>query len=194
MKRGFVLGCLVVLFAVSLASAQDRWQLDFTPVKMDRALVTIGETTTPYWYLIYKVNNSTDDTLTLDLTLKAVSDVGKKTYVEWFSPAAEKLIEAKEGRDFKNVQDLRGLELDSGDTVEAVALFRNVHESTDLLKIHIFGLWDSVYTDLGKVINEDNVLVLHYFRPGDEYFPQFDRFFFKKKEWIVLNRQEKAGP
>jgi len=188
MRRGLLLcGLLVVCFmAIStVASAEDRWYLDFKQVKMDRVLVKIGETQTPYWYLIYKVTNPTDESISLSLQLKAYSDVGKKAYIEWFSPLAVKTIAAKEHRAFKNVQEMRG-EIGPGETFEAVALFKNVHEGTDNLRIEVFGLWDRVTYEKGQLKVEDKVLNLYFFRPGDEFYPQFDRFFFKKQKWTVL--------
>lgn len=188
MRRGLLFcGLLAVCFLVisTDAVAEDRWNLDFKQVKMGRVLVKFGETATPYWYLVYKVTNPTDDSITLNLQIKAHSDVGKKSYIEWYSPAAVKAVAAKEGRPLKNVQEMRG-DIGPGESFEAVALFRNVHEGTDNLKIEVMGLWDRVTYSKGKLVVEDRVLNLYFFRPGDEYFPQFDRFFFKKSEWVVL--------
>ena len=35
---------------------------------------------------------------------------------------------------------------------------------------------------------EDRALVLTFFRPGDEYYPQYDKIRLVKREWKVLNR------
>jgi len=188
MRRGLLLcGLLVVCFMAisSFAFAEDRWHLDFKQVKMDRVLVKIGETNTPYWYLIYKVTNPTDESISLNLQIKAYSDVGKKAYIEWYSPLAVKTIVAKEQRPLKNIQEMRN-EIGPGETLEAVALFKSVHEGTDNLRIEVFGLWDRVTYNTGQIVVEDRILNIYFFRPGDEYFPQFDRFFFKKQEWVVL--------
>ncbi len=171
MRRGFFLcGLLVVCFmAIStFASAEDRWHLEFKQVKMDRVLVKIGETNTPYWYLVYKVTNPTDESIFLNLQLKAYSDVGTKNYIEWFSPLAVKTIVAKEQRGLKNVQEMR-TEIGPGETFEGVALFKNVHEGTDNLRIEVCGLWDRVTFDKGQIVVEDKVLKLYFFRPGDEF-------------------------
>ena len=191
MRKGFLLCCLLVLLALTTAEAQERWSLELKPVKMDRVLVTSPAGTTAYWYLVYRINNPMDVSVPLSLFIRAHSDVGKKSYVEWYSAEALKIVAAKEGRPLKGVQEMRG-EIGPGETLEAVALFRNVHEGTDLLKIEVRGLWDRVYTEKDKLIVEDKILNLYYYKPGDEYYPQFDRFYFKKHEWVVLNRRERA--
>jgi hypothetical protein len=176
---------------MSSAEAAERWHLEFQPVKMDRILLKTGSSATAYWYMIYQVKNPMDESVPLNLFIQAQSDVGKKTYVEWYSPTAVKAVAEREGGAFKNVKEMRG-SIGPGETLTAVALFRNVHEGTDTLRIRVQGLWDRVFNAKNMVVVEDKVLDLYFFRPGDEYYPQFDRFFFKKQEWVVINRQERA--
>ena len=191
MRKGFLLCSLLVLFAVTTLDASERWRVEFKPIKMDRVVVKSGETATPYWYLVYTVKNPTDEAVNLSLSIKARSDVGKLSYTEWYNPEALAAIKAREGKAIKNVREMR-CEIGPGESKKAVALFRNVHEGTDLVEIQVSGLWDRVYREKDRLVFEDRVLNVYYFRPGDEYYPQFDNFTFKKSKWVVLNRREKA--
>jgi hypothetical protein len=188
MKQGLlILGLMALITAAAAVPAQagERWYLDCQPVKMDRILVKIGGAATPYWYMIYKIKNPTEEEVTLNLSIRGLSDVGKKTYLEWYNPEAVKAIQAREGRSFKSVQDMRTA-IGPGETIEAVALFRKPHEGTDLFRVTVTGLWDRVYHEKGRPVVEDRALNLYFKKSGDEYYPQFDRFVFSRKEEVVL--------
>ncbi len=189
MKIGFVLCCFLVLLA-NVAGAADRWHLEFSQVKMDRVLVKSGDTSTTYWYMIYKVKNPMEDEHQLNLFIRAHSDVGKRSYFEMYYPRAQKAIEAKEGRSFKNLRDMRN-KIGAGETLEGVAIFKSVHEGTNNLKIRVSGLRDRVVHLGGKVFVEDWVLDLYFYKKGDEYYPQFDPIVFKKAKLVLLSRKEK---
>ena len=51
------------------------------------------------------------------------------------------------------------------------------------------GLWDRISHEGGKVYVEDRVLVLTFYRPGDEYYPQYDKIRLIKRAWKILNRK-----
>lgn len=189
MKKGLALCCLLVLLTAT-AGAVEGWHIDFQPVKMDRVLVKSGETATTYWYMIYKVKNPMDDEHQLRLSVRAYSDVGKRSYFEMYYPKAQKAIEAKEGRAFKNLKQMR-TKIGGGDTIEGVAIFKNVHEGTSYLKVRVTGLWDRVVHKAGKLFVEDWALDLTFYKKGDEYFPQFDPIIFKKKQRVLLQRRER---
>ncbi len=191
MRKGFLLCSLLVLFAVTSVDASERWLVEFKPIKMSRVVVKSGETVTPYWYLVYTVKNPTDEAINLSLSIKARSDVGKLSYTEWYNPEALAVIKAREGKAIKNVREMR-CEIGPGESIKAVALFRNVHEGTDLIEVQVSGLCDRVYRERDKLVFEDRVLCVYYFKPGDEYYPQFDRITFKGSKWVTLNRQERA--
>ena len=90
------------------------------------------------------------------------------------------------------LEELQGeLEIAPGETKEAVAIFGSVAEATDKLLVQILGLWDRISPEGQKVFIEDRMLVLTYYRPGDEYFPQYDKITLKRSDWKVVSREEK---
>jgi len=191
MRKGLLLFSLVLFGITASAEAAVRWHLEFKPLKMDRIVVRSGNEAIPYYYLIYTVKNPTTSPIFLDLSIKAVSDVSGLTYFEWFSPMAVAAVQDREGIPLLNVRQMRR-KIGPGESLKAVALFRKVHEGTNLLKVEIAGLWDTVYREKGELVFEEKVLDVYFSRPGDPYYPQFDHFFFKKEEWVVLKRQNKA--
>ncbi len=189
-KAVLLISFFLVFVSMSAVEAGERWRLDFQPVKMDRILVRNGVNWVPHWYLIYKVKNPTEETVPLYLSIKAFDDVSKKSYTEMFMPEAVKAIELREKKPLKDVQKMRR-EIDPGETFTAVAVFRNVHEGTDLMRIEVLGLWDRVTHEGNRVFVEDRVLKLYFSRPGDEFYPQYDKFRFIKKEWAIVTRRER---
>ena len=190
MKKGitlFMLGLFVGILAGKTEAAV-RWNLEFKPVKMDRVSIRTGIQWKAYWYLVYQVTNKTDETVPLYLSIKATSDAANRTYFEGYYKRVERAIERKEGRDLLNIQEMRG-EIGPGETKEAMAIFGSVVESTDVLKVRVLGLWDRISHEGKKVFIEDRALILTYYRPGDEYFPQYDRIRLKKTAWVVLHRE-----
>lgn len=190
MKKGIALTLLLVAcsFAGS-ATAAERWKLEFEPVKLDRISIQTGMHWQSYWYLVYKVTNKTDETLPLRLSIKATSDVAKKTYRESYYKRVVEAINKKSGKEYLSIKEMRTT-IDAGETKEAVAVFGSVVESTDVLKIEIKGLWDRLSREGPKTFIEDRVLELTYHRPGDEYYPQDDPITLKGKKWIVAYRKE----
>lgn len=192
MRKGITLllltfcGCLLA----ESANAADRWKLDFKPVKLDRISIKTGVKWKAYWYLIYQVTNNGEETAPLRLSIKAESDVAGKTYLQGYYQRVEQAIERKEGKNFLNIRDMRG-EIEPGETKEAVAIFGSVSEATDKLLVRILGLWDRISPEGQKVFIEDRMLVLTYYRPGDEYFPQYDKITLKRSDWKVISREEK---
>jgi len=184
---------LVLAFCICLlagnAKAEVRWHLDFEAVKLDRISIRTGMQWSSYWYLVYKVSNKTDRDIPLRLSIKATSDVAKKTYLEGYYKRVEEAIELRDGKAYQNIKDLR-CNIDQGDSKLCIAIFGSVVESTDTLKIQVRGLWDRVFYEGEKVFVEDRALVLTFLRPGDEYFPQYDKISLKRKEWVVLSRKE----
>jgi hypothetical protein len=181
---------LVSLLAID-AQASARWHLDFKPGKLDRISIMTGKGRVTYWYLIYTISNNTDDAVRMALSIKATSDGREKPYLEGYYPTAEKAIEAKLGKDFLNIKEMRS-EIDAGDSKEALAIFGSVTESTDTLKVQVLGLWDRVSREGAKLFVEDRALELTYYRPGDELFPQYDRIRLKAKKWKVILREERT--
>lgn len=192
MRKGIAL--LLSVFCVCLiaqnANGEVRWKLDYKPIKMDRISIKTGMKWKASWYLIYQVTNKGDATVPLRLNIKAVSDVAGKTYLQGYYQRVEQAIERKEGRNFLNIRDMRG-EIGPGETKEAVAIFGSIVESTDKLAVQVMGLWDRISHEGQKVFIEDRMLVLNYYRPGDEYFPQYDKIAFRGADWKVIFREEK---
>jgi hypothetical protein len=84
-------------------------------------------------------------------------------------------------------------DLEPGESKTGLAIFGKIAEGTDVLKIQVLGLWDRVKYEGNKVFVEDKALVLTYSRPGDEYFPQYDKIVYKRKDWVVLLHEELNG-
>jgi len=191
MKKGIVL--VLVLFACFLSAADAkegvRWNLKFEQVELDRISIKTGTQLQSYWYLIYKVSNETDETVPLRLSIKAISDVANKTYLEGYYKKVEGVVERIKGRKLLNIRDMRS-EIGPGKTLEAIAVFGSIAESTDTCKIQVLGLWDRVRREGTKLFVEDRALVLKFKRPGDEYFPQHDMIVFDRFDWVVLYSRE----
>jgi hypothetical protein len=191
MKKGMMVTLILFLgLLVGGAKAAVRWHLDFEPVKVDRISIKTGAEWQAYWYFMFKVTNNTEETQRLRLGIKAFSDVADKTYLEGYYKRVEAAVEKREGKDLANIKDLR-CTLEPGESKEGLAIFGSISESTDLLKIQILGLWDRISHEGPKIFVEDRALVLTYSRPGDEYYPQYDKIVFKRKDWKVLSRKEK---
>jgi hypothetical protein len=174
---------------VSNADAASRWHLDFEPIKVDRIMLKTGMQSEAYWYFIYKVSNNGDQTVPLRLNIKAVSDVANKTYLEGYYKRVEEAIEKRSDVELLNIKEMRS-DIEPGESKLGIAVFGKVAEGTDVLKIQVLGLWDRVKYEGSKVFIEDKALVLTYGRPGDEYFPQYDKIVYKRKDWVVLLYEE----
>lgn len=190
MRKGTTV--LVAIFFAGLLSgnlrAAARWNLEFKPVKLSRISIRTGNRWNAYWYLLYRVTNKTEEAVPLFLSIKAFTDAGPRPFVQGFYPRVVQAVEQREHKDLLDIRQMRG-EIAPGETKEAVAVFGSLPESTDLLTVQVLGLWDRIVRESGKVFVEDRALLLAFYRPGDEYFPQYDRIRLVKSEWKVLERR-----
>jgi len=171
MKKGIAL--MLVFFTCVLVAdltAEVRWNLTFDQGEVERISIKTGINWEAYWYMTYKVTNNTDQDIPLHLGIKAISDVGKKTYIEGFYKRVEAAIEKAKGKKYLNIKDMR-VTIKAGESKEAIAIFGSIEERTDTLKVQISGLWDRISHEGDKTFVEDKALVLTYYRPGDEFYP-----------------------
>ena len=187
-RLAFLVAACVLLFAGAL-QAEARWNLKFESGKMERISIKTGLKWDAYWYFTYKVTNNTDATVPLRLSIKALSDATDKVIYEGYYKRVEDAVEKKADKNYLNIKDLRTATIDPGESKEIIAILGKVNEATDVLKVHITGLWDRISPEGKKTFVEDRILVLSFYRPGDEYYPQYDRIILKKKEWVVENRK-----
>lgn len=193
MKKGIaiLLVFFVAVFVLSgNLSAEKRWNLKFEQGDLKRISIKTGIKWDAYWYLTYKVTNNTEQSIPMVLGIKAFSDATKTVYYEGYYKRVEEAIEKKTGKGYLNIKDMRTT-IEPGESKEAIAIFGKINESTDTLKIQICGLWDRISHEGKKTFIEKKALELVFYRPGDEYFPQYDTIYFKSKKWVVLERAEK---
>jgi hypothetical protein len=167
------------------ASSAPRWKLGFTHGPLEWISVTnsLGETNV-YHYQTWKITNATGAPRKLVLDIRIVTDVNR-TVIEGYYPDAEARIEAVLRKDFKNVQELRGMELADGSSVEGVSIFKDVPPVAHVLDTRVSGIIDLVSWENGKNYAEKRVWSMKYTRRGDEYERQNDVIRLKEEGWVV---------
>ena len=153
-----------------------------------------------YWYLLYTLENKSDEAREAFISISATSDRGAK-YVDMFLPNVELEIERKEGRALWGKADEFALQKDrSPDDLEyllmpieggskrrSVAVFNRLDPNANQVTIRIKGLSNEirrVETEDGTVL-EEKVLELTFHRPGDEFAITQDTFYPKQQNWVV---------
>ena len=171
-KAVFVL--LVPALLLTVASAQeagkyDRWKLEFEQGKLDYVAMkdALGKVTL-HWYLTYKVTNKTKKSVPLQLAIQGKTDT-KKTYRDSIDPLAQKRLEKQTRKKYSNSLAMSRGTIAPGATMEAVAFFGDLDPNWDWFKIHVAGLVDTIDVVKGKRYYEKKVLILSYYRPGDEF-------------------------
>lgn len=110
----------------------------------------------------------------------------------------EQIAHLKKTRRYLNSSDLRSIRaLRPGETIQGLAVFGNVRARLNKLDLLISGLSDPVRykhdREEGKLwveskirfTYENRILVLHYVKGGDEFYPQFKGFRFERQEWVT---------
>jgi len=177
--------CVALCGLAGTAAAAPRWKLGFTHGPMEWIAVTspLGDTTV-YHYLTYKITNGTGAPRKLVLDIRIVTDVDR-TVLEGYYPQAEARIETALRKDFKNVQELRGMELADGSSVEGLAIFKDVPPVAHVLDTRVNGIIDLVTWENGKNYAEKKVWSMKFTRRGDEYERQDDLIRLKEEGWVV---------
>ncbi len=167
--------------------AEVRWQLECQPNQIGTVTVRGIEGAGIYGYMTFTVTNKTGREVALSLGVWADTDVaGHKPYRGTIDPVVKEWIEARAGKTFKTLNEVRGEKLADGASVELMVSFGKLDANVDLLDINILGLCDRVYRDKGKTYVEDKVLRVEVVRPGDEFLRQYDLLRMKGVHWKVL--------
>ncbi len=190
MKKALILILVPALFAASAVTGAEepeyqRWKLDFEGGTPSYVLLkdALGNVTVS-WYMMYKVTNPTDRDLPLEIAIRGVTDT-KKTYRDSLAPLAQKALEKKTGKKLKNALDMSRGKIGPKQTIEAVAFFGEMDPNWDYLHVRVAGLVDPVDRVKGKYYYEKKVLVLSFYRPGDEFDSADDPITFRGKKWVV---------
>lgn len=153
-----------------------------------------------YWYLLYTLENKSDESRNALLSISAKSDRGAR-YVDMFLPSVELDIERKERRALWGKTDEFALQkdrspensdyllmpLEAGAKRRSVAVFNRLNANANLVTIRVKGLSNEirrVETDDGIVL-EEKVLELKFHRPGDEFAITQDSFRLLRQDWVV---------
>ncbi|MCU0726502.1 MAG: hypothetical protein MUE73_12045 [Planctomycetes bacterium] len=185
-----LIALVLPLLASSLAEAQEkgeykRWKLDFTRGEFANVFVTdaLGKTHVS-WYLTFSVKNGHDRDVPLGLRVLGSTDT-KQEYRGTIAPQFQSALEKKTGRKYKSALDLSKGTIAAGETVEGVVFFGNVDPNMDWMTIRVYGLYDTIEQIDGKLYFEQRVLVLTYYRPGDEFGAAGDEIHFKRSDWVI---------
>jgi hypothetical protein len=190
MKKALLVLALPVLFSLVAQAADEaaiykRWKLDFT--RGDMAWVAVKDALGQQhvsWYLTFTLKNSMDRDVPLNIRVKAGTDTGQD-YRGSIAPYFQKALEAKTGKKYKTALDLSKGTLAAGESVDGVVFFGEIDPNMDLLTVKVYGLYDDVEQIEGKLFVEVKVLVMMWFRPGDEFGSLNDEMEFKKNEWVT---------
>ena len=153
-----------------------------------------------YWYLLYTVENPSDEDREIYVSISASSD-RKKEYGDLFLPSVERAIEKKEkaklwGKtdEFKIISkrdpsdaQFHYVTLKAGEKRRSVAVFNRLDPNANDITIRVKGLSNEVRpaTDAdGVAVLEHRVRVLKYKRPGDEFAITRDSFKLTSENWV----------
>ena len=183
-----------ILVIVSLSSAEEpeyqRWNLEFEHATPDYLAITdaLGQRHI-CWYVTYKVTNKGDKDVPLGIQISATTE-DDKAYLDSISPLAQKALEKKTGRKFKNALEMRKGKIAPKETIDAVAFLGALDPNFDYLYIKVAGLFDTIDQVDGKIFYEKKVLIITYYRPGDEFDAANDEITKKSEKWKIEERKE----
>lgn len=153
-----------------------------------------------FWYMLYTLENKTDEDLEIFVSVTATSD-DKKVYSDLFLPSVEKAIEKKEHEPLWGKTDemavlakrkpedpkYRYMTLEAKQKRRCVAVFNAIDPNASEITINVAGLSNEiqrVVADDGTQLLAERVRQLRYTRPGDEYGVSVDSFKLVSKEWV----------
>ena len=194
MKKSVFALLIPILVVASLGSAEEpeytRWKLEYeysTPdyVAMKDAL---GKQHV-CWFITYKVTNKSDKDIPLGIQISAETE-DKLKYLDSISPLAQKALEKKTGKKYKNALEMRKGTIGAKQSIEAVAFLGSLDPNFDFLYVTVDGLVDRISKEDGEMWYEQKVLVVTFYRPGDEFDSANDEITWKSDEWKVLDRKK----
>lgn len=176
-----------------------RWKLDIKPdegVRNASGRVHVTPNAGPqqtYWFFVYTIKNTHDEAVPLQLHFRAETDASDMVYSEGYYPRALAKIRQKYGDDVKDTIALKGLEIDPGETVRAVAVFQfrrpgssEFDERVDRVKLRVSGYADPVKR-IGSIFMIEHLeLWMNYEKKGDQFSPNRESVNFKSSEEHVV--------
>ncbi len=189
MKKVLVALVLPAIFAVAARAEGEaqykRWKLDFTrgelaPISVQDAL---GKWHVSY-YLTFTLKNGNDRDVPLGLKFKAATDTNQ-TYLGSIAPAFQAELEKKTGKKYAGALALANGTLAAGESLDGVVFFGEIDANMDFLTVSVYGLYDTIEQIKGRLYHEVKVLLLNYYRPGDEFGAVTDAIHFKGEKWII---------
>lgn len=231
LTRGFTIKADLAATGEERAAQKSLWVLDatFKPMRMVRMDLTNPKTgkkeKTLVWYIVYKCilrpierRDDTDEftpeneqvpppgpaLFVPEVTLITNDNGQQKIYPNQILPEAEKIINQRERRQFKNAVDIIG-ELPAQtpknakkeNAIYGVCVWTGIDPSTDYFTLLFSGLsngYKNVEGSDGKSITLRKVLVQQYWRPGDEFGQQEQEFRPKGTPyWVYLPDDPKSA-
>lgn len=153
-----------------------------------------------YWYLVYTIENNSDEDREFFLSITATSD-GGRTYSDILLPPVERAIEIKLGkelwgqtdkfevlrrRDPKEEEKYNYTTIKAKEKRQCIAVFNRLDPNANKIAIRIVGLSSDIEVvkqDDGTTLLKEPMRVLHFERSGDEYGIDQDSFRLIKQEW-----------
>lgn len=207
---------------VPAAKAQDDstskkvWLLELKPGRARRVLVGREPNGQRYWYLPFTLTNKESTAHSFFLEIWSESDKGRQ-----FRSIDESVVVAKARKrlgldpgqrlwsqpDFTTAHaeqplpptfptELRLPRIGGGETVQCIAVFHGPDAEMDKMVVKVRGLTNDVEVKRTDNAHErvlrQRVLVLHYRRPGDEFYAQEDPIEFLGRTWEVLEERVKT--
>ncbi len=187
---------LTVLLPFAAAESALRWKLDVRPDKAKvnnagRFEVSTSRGRQVYWYVVYTLTSSHDESVPLALHVRAKTDSSETEHHEGYYPNALKKIRAKYGDDVLDSVQLATAEIAPGETVRAVAVFQfrdengGFDESPDRISVRFEGVADPV-KKIGQTFTTEKIEV------WQEYEKKGDRYDAHKEPVRFLGQQEKV--
>lgn len=231
LTRGFTIKADLAATGEERAAQKSLWVLDatFKPMRMVRMDLTNPKTgkkeKTLVWYIVYKCvlrpierRDDTDEftpenekvpppgpaLFVPEVTLITNDNGQQKIYPNQILPEAEKIINQRERRQFKNAVDIIG-ELPAEtpknakdeNAIYGVCVWTGIDPNTDYFTLLFSGLsngYKNVEGPDGKTITLRKVLVQQYWRPGDEFGQQEQEFRPKGNPyWVYLPDDPKTA-
>ncbi|QDU11139.1 hypothetical protein [Gimesia aquarii] len=231
LTRGFTIKADIAATGEERAAQKSLWVLDatFKPMRMVRMDLTNPKTgkkeKTLVWYIVYKcvlrpierrddIDEFTPENEKVpppgpalfvpEVTLITNDNGQQKIYPNQILPEAEKIINQRERRQFKNAVDIIG-ELPAEtpknakdeNAIYGVCVWTGIDPNTDYFTLLFSGLsngYKNVEGPDGKTIALRKVLVQQYWRPGDEFGQQEQEFRPKGNPyWVYLPDDPKTA-
>ncbi|QDT97493.1 hypothetical protein [Gimesia aquarii] len=231
LTRGFTIKADLAATGEERAAQKSLWVLDatFKPMRMVRMDLTNPKTgkkeKTLVWYIVYKCvlrpierRDDTDEftpenekvpppgpaLFVPEVTLITNDNGQQKIYPNQILPEAEKIINQRERRQFKNAVDIIG-ELPAEtpknakdeNAIYGLCVWTGIDPNTDYFTLLFSGLsngYKNVEGPDGKTITLRKVLVQQYWRPGDEFGQQEQEFRPKGNPyWVYLPDDPKTA-